>query len=119
MKTLEFRDRDYYKEQARACLEILRLGTANYKTIIVRLNSAVQEGGLSLEEIDTNKKEIERLIAECCKINAGRWLNLLRSTLDVFQRRIIANRLRDEVKRGGFDFGVIGTSEEELNLLTS
>ena len=104
-----------HKKEAQKWLERLRSGTSYWESFLQYLRNNLQKAGLTLKDIGTSEKELEKLRIKGCKTSAQKWLEYLRSGTDQYESFL--RYLLEEVKEGGFTLKDIGTSEEELKKL--
>ncbi len=102
------------KKNAEKWLEYLRRGSSEHQSFAKYLRQDAQEGGFTLEEIGTSEKELEKLRILGCKINAVKWLGILRGGHVSSSNRSIVGYLRREIQEGGLTLEEIGTDEDEL-----
>ncbi len=105
------------KIAARECFRYLRSGTWHYEMYLDKLRREVRKGGLTLEDIGTTEEELEKLRVRGCKIAAEEWLWDLRFGTEHYE--MCLDKLRRELRKGGLTLKDIGTTEEELEKLST
>ena len=104
-----------YTITARRCLETLRDGTHLYDSALNLLFRALQLKKLTLEDIDTDDKEIGKLRLLGCKIAAVRWRDILRE--NSFHTNVAVNFISymyQELESGELSLEDIGIEDDEM-----
>lgn len=106
-----------HKEEAELYLSCLRNATERPDTFIDCLWKEVNDGGLTLAELGTSKKELKRLRIRGFKSIAKQFLLSLRNGR--MWGDVIIDQVRSDLRRGKLSLRDIGTSETELKKLAT
>ncbi len=96
-------------------LSFLRNREGRFDYLIELLQSSVENGEFTLDDIGTTKEELKELWTNGCKGMAREELSLLREGTSDYD--IILRNLRRQAQQADFDLEEIGTSEQELEEL--
>lgn len=106
----------FQKRIAMVYLEYFRGSAAmSPKYLIELLQSGVQNGEFTLEDVGTSEEELREFQINDCKRVAQEELAVLREGTEDYS--IILRNIQVQVQKGGFTLEDIGTSEQELEEL--